>query len=227
MRNPPPPPRSLLLFSRHVSDGLPDDWCGVPEIGGRPTQDGTPGIRDTDSVQSSIPCLRCDVRPISSRPATNSCSQTAVDAAYRVSAWSYREDSSLELNQPPFPGVRRRCSGAGTSDLPPLSGVSASSATMPGGPADACNLRFRRSSGAGSDVLRSYGDLGGPRRAGTILLRGQTGPGSTRGSAILPTVLPSEIDLTALDLFEKMDAGRVARIARAWRTRVGGGIFIP
>ena len=73
MRNPPYlPPRSLLLFSRHVSERTARRLvAGVPEIRGVVrTVDGTPGIRDTDSEPVSIPCLQgATSGPISSRPA--------------------------------------------------------------------------------------------------------------------------------------------------------------
>ncbi len=61
---------------------------------------------------------------------------------------------------------------------------------------------------------RSYGDLRrSPVGREPILVARADGARVYQGDLrSLPTVLPSEIDLTALDLFEKMDADRVARI---------------
>ncbi len=43
----------------------------------------------------------------------------------------------------------------------------------------------------------------------------------------LHTVLPPDVDLTVIDLFEKRHRGLVDEIVREWREKVGGDIFIP
>ncbi|HDR72656.1 MAG TPA: hypothetical protein ENN85_01880 [Methanoculleus sp.] len=43
----------------------------------------------------------------------------------------------------------------------------------------------------------------------------------------LPAVLPPDVDLTALDLFEKRQRAKVKSVLDDWKQRVGGEVFIP
>ena len=43
----------------------------------------------------------------------------------------------------------------------------------------------------------------------------------------LHTVLPADVDLSVIDIFEKRDRELTRRVADEWRSRVGGEVFIP
>jgi len=40
-------------------------------------------------------------------------------------------------------------------------------------------------------------------------------------------VLPRQVDLTAIDLFEKDQAARVRSVLEEWKQLAGGEVFIP
>jgi len=243
MRNPPYlPPRSLLLFSRHVSERTARRLvAGVPEIRGVVrTVDGTPGIRDTDSEPVEYTLLAgCDVRADIFQTRAGPIVVYKQQSTLHIEFPRGRNEKILSLERQ----ISRRrprafvdaCSGAGTLGLAAaLAGVECviyNDAWYAAAYWTARNLEVNRGSlGSGEvTIYRSYGDLRrSPVGREPILVARADGARVYQGDLrCLPAVLPPEIDLTALDLFEKMDADRVARIARAWRTQVGGGIFIP
>ena len=229
MRNPPYlPPRSLLLFSRHVSERTARRLvAGVPEIRGVVrTVDGTPGIRDTDSEPVEYTLLAgCDVRA--------DIFQTRAGPIV-----VYKQQSTLHIEFPrgrneKILSLERQISRVpGRSSTPVWCwhpGLAASQVwrrhlqrcLVCGGLLTARNLRLIRESRERDDVTALTATSGAPVGREPILLRGRRGQ-VYQGTAIPPTVLPSEIDLTALDL-EKMDAGSDTRAGDPG----GGGLFIP
>jgi len=239
------PPRSLVLLSRSVGERAAARLVGeVPEVRGVVRTDaGTPGVRDTDAAPKEYTLLAgCDVR-------------ADVFATRRGPIVVYKQQSVLHVEFPRGRNekilslereiARHRpqtfvdaCSGAGTLGLAAARAgvprVIANDAWFAAACWTACNLRVNREFLGIEEVTmhRAYDDLRRrPVARDPILVATAAGPqeievyqGDLR---LLPGVLPPGIDLTALDLFEKEDAGKADRITRAWLTRVGGAIFIP
>ncbi|WP_342771734.1 hypothetical protein [Methanoculleus sp. UBA300] len=239
------PSRSLVLLSRSVGDRAAARLVAeVPEVRGVVrTGAGTPGISDTDAAPMTYTLLAgCDVR-------------ADVFSTRRGPVVVYKQQSALHVEFPrgrnekilalerEIGRCRPRtfvdaCSGAGTL------GIAAARAGVPHVICNdawyaaacwtACNLQVNRESLGIEEVTihRSYDDLRSrPVAQDPLLVATAAGreevhvyQGDLR---LLPAVLPPEIDLSALDLFEKADTGKVGRITRAWQARVGGVIFIP
>lgn len=243
MRNPPYlPPDSLLLLSRRVGERTARRLVsGVPEVRGVVrTVDGTPGVRDTDSEPLEHTLLAgCDVRADVFQTRAGPIVVYKQQSVLHIEFPRGRNEKILSLErqigrQHPRTFVDA-CSGAGTLGLAAaLAGVECviyNDAWYAAAYWTASNIQVNHESLGSGDVkfYRSYDDL---RRS--PVAREPVPVASAEGARVyqgdlrcLPTVLPPEIDLTALDLFGKEDSARVARIAHAWQTRVGGGIFIP
>lgn len=243
MRNPPYlSPGSLLLLSREVGERTARRLVsGVPEVRGVVrTADGTPGLRDTglEPLEHTLLAgcdVRADVFPTRAGPIVVYKQQSVLHIEFPRD----RNEKILSLErqisrQHPRTFVDA-CSGPGTLGLAAsLAGVECviySDAWYAAAYWTARNIQVNREALGSGEVkfYRSYDDL---RRS--PVAREPVPVASAEGSRVyqadlrcLPAVLPPEIDLTALDLFGKEDSSRVARIARAWQSRVGGGIFIP
>ena len=246
MRRPPYlPPRSLVLLSRSVGARAAARLVAtVPEVRGViRAGTGTPGIRDTDAEPETHTLLAgCDVRadvfPTRAGPVVVYKQQSALHVEFPRG----RDEKILALER----RIRERrprtfvdaCSGAGTLGLAAARAgvprVIANDAWYAAASWTACNLRVNQEFLGIEEVTihRSYDDLRHcPVARDPVLVATAAGAQEARvyqgDLRLLPAVLPPGIDLTALDLFEKVDAGKVDRIAGAWRARVGGAIFIP
>ena len=239
------PPRSLLLLSRSIGERaaacLVDE---VPEVRGVVrTEAGTPGITDTDAEPQAYTLLAgCDVRadifPTTRGPIVVYKQQSVLHIEF--SRGQNEKILSLEREiARHHPGTFvDACSGAGTLTLAAFRAgvprVIANDAWYAAAFWTACNLQVNREALKIEEVTmhRSYDDLRrrpvarDPVRIATAAGRGEVEvyQGDLR---LLSAVLPPGIDLTALDLFEKNDPGKVEEITGAWQTRVGGAIFIP
>lgn len=239
------PARSLVLLSRQVGERAAARLVAeVPEVRGVVrTNAGTPGVRDTDAAPEAYTLLAgCDVRadifPTRSGPVVVYKQQSVLHIEFPRA----RNEKVISLERE-IARCRPRtfvdaCCGAGTLGLAAgrtgVPRVIYNDAWYAAAFWTACNLQVNREALGLEEVTvhRSYDDLRRtPVARDPILVATATGSeeavvylGDLR---LLPTVLPAEVDLTALDLFEKADAGKIDRISRAWQARVGGAIFIP
>jgi len=239
------PARSLVLLSRSVGEQAAARLVAeVPEVRGVVRTDGgTPGIRDTDAAPVTHTLLAgCDVRadifPTRAGPVVVYKQQSVLHVEFPRD----RNAKILSLERE-IARCRPRtfvdaCCGAGTLGLAAARAgvprVICNDAWYAAAYWTACNLRVNREAlGIGEvTVHRTYDDLRRSPVARALILvadaAGGEGAAVYQGALrLLPAVLPPEVDLAALDLFETEDAGRSEQIARAWRARVGGVIFIP
>ncbi|MDV2481136.1 hypothetical protein F8E02_03745 [Methanoculleus sp. Wushi-C6] len=239
------PPRSLVLLSRSVGERAAARLLAeVPEVRGVVRTDaGTPGVRDTDAAPQTYTLLAgCDVRadvfPTRSGPVVVYKQQSVLHVEFPRD----RNEKILSLEREI---ARRRprtfvdaCSGAGTLGLAAgragVPRVIYNDAWYAAAYWTACNLRANREALGIEEVtiLRSYENLRqNPVAQDPVLVA--TAAGAREAAVyqgdlrLLAAVLPPEVDLAALDLFEKADAGKIEGITRAWQARVGGAIFIP
>jgi hypothetical protein len=239
------PPGSLLLLSRSVEERAAARLVAeVPEVRGVVRAGaGTPGVRDTDTEPMTHTLLAgCDVRadvfPTLRGPVVVYKQQSALHVEFPRD----RDQKILSLERE----IRRRrprtfvdaCSGAGTLGLAAARAgvprVICNDAWYAAAYWTACNLQVNREFLDIGEVTmhRSYDDLR-RREVARDPLPVATAAGAQEIEVyqgdlrLLPAVLPPEVDLAALDLFEKADAGKVSQLTRAWQTRVGGAIFIP
>ena len=239
------PPRSLVFLSRSIEEQAAARLVAtVPEIRGVIRAGaGTPGITDTDAEPQAYTLLAgCDVRadifPTRAGPIVVYKQQSALHIEFPRD----RDEKILSLEREIDRHHPRTfvdaCSGAGTLGLAAaragIPRVIANDAWFAAAYWTARNLQVNRDYLDIEDVTmhRSYGDL---RR--TPVAREPIRVATTAGAQeievyqgdlrLLPAALPPDIDLAALDLFEKTDTRKVDRITRAWRARVGGAIFIP
>jgi len=246
MRRPPYlPPRSLLLLSRSVGERAAARLVAeVPEVRGVVrTEGGTPGITDTDAAPQAYTLLAgCDVRadifPTARGPIVVYKQQSVLHIEFSRGQNEKILSLEREIGRH-HPGTFvDACSGAGTLALAAVRAgvprVIANDAWYAAAFWTACNLQVNREALKIEEVTmhRPYGDLRrrpvarDPVRIATAAGRGEIEvyQGDLRD---LAAVLPPGIDLTALDLFEKADTGKIRAMTRAWQTRVGGAIFIP
>jgi len=239
------PPGSLLLLSRSVGERAAARLVAeVPEVRGVVRAGaGTPGVRDTDAEPMTHTLLAgCDVR-------------ADVFSTRRGPVVVYKQQSALHVEFPRDRDQkilslerelgRRRprtfvdaCSGAGTLGLAAARAgvprVICNDAWYAAAYWTAYNLQVNREFLDIGEVTmhRSYDDLR-RREVARDPLPVATAAGAQEIEVyqgdfrLLPAVLPPEVDLAALDLFEKADIGKVGRITRAWHARVGGALFIP
>lgn len=243
MRRPPYlPPRSLVLLSRAIGEQAAARLIDtVPEVKGVvKAGPGTPGINDTDAAPTTHTLLAgCDVRadifPTRAGPIAVYKQQSVLHIEFPRN----RDEKILSLERQ----IREHrprvfvdaCSGAGTLGLAAarmgVPRVICNDAWYAAAYWTACNLHLNREFLKIGEVTmhRSYDDLRrNPVARDPILIADTEEAAVYQGDLrLLSTVLPPEVDLTALDLFEKRDAGKVARITRAWQSSVGGVIFIP
>lgn len=239
------PPGSLVLLSRTVGERAAARLvAGVPEVRGVVrTGIATPGITDTDAAPQAYTLLSgCDVRadvfPTRAGPVVVYKQQSALHVEFPRS----RNEKILSLERE-IARCRPRtfvdaCSGAGTLGLAAARAgvprVIANDAWYAAAYWTACNLRVNReflgieevTMHASCDDLRRRPVARDPVRVATAAgaQEIEVYQGDLR---LLSTVLPAEVDLAALDLFEKADSRKVEEITRAWHARVGGAIFIP
>ncbi|MCK9276853.1 MAG: hypothetical protein M0P22_02045 [Methanoculleus sp.] len=239
------PPGSLLLLSRSVGERAAARLVAeVPEVRGVVRAGaGTPGVRDTDAEPMTHTLLAgCDVR-------------ADVFSTRRGPVVVYKQQSALHVEFPRDRDQkilslerelgRRRprtfvdaCSGAGTLGLAAARAgvprVICNDAWYAAAYWTAYNLQVNREFLDIGEVTmhRSYDDLR-RREVARDPLPVATAAGAQEIEVyqgdfrLLPAVLPPEVDLAALDLFEKADTGKVGRITGAWHARVGGALFIP
>lgn len=246
MRSPPYlPPDSLVLLSRSAGERAAARLVAeVPEVRGVVrTGAGAPGIGDTDAEPSVHALLAgCDVRadvfPTRAGPVAVYKQQSVLHVEFPRG----RDEKILSLEHE-IDRYRPRtfvdaCSGAGTLGLAAaragIPRVIANDAWYAAAYWTACNFRVNREFLGIEEVTmhRSYDDL---RR--WPVARDPVPVATAAGAQeievyqgdlrLLPAVLSPEIDLAALDLFEKADGRKVEEITRAWCARVGGAIFIP
>ncbi|MCM2465040.1 hypothetical protein [Methanoculleus oceani] len=239
------PPRSLVLLSRSVGERAAARLVAeVPEVRGVVrTGAGTPGITDTDAAPQAYTLLAgCDVRadifPTRAGPIVVYKQQSVLHVEFPRDQNEKILSLEREIGQHRPRTFVDACSGAGTLALAAVRAgiprVIANDAWYAAAFWTTCNLRVNREVlGIGEVTMhRSCDDLRRrPVARDPVLVATVTGAqeievyqGDLR---LLPAVLPPEIDLAALDLFEKADAGKVGRITGAWQARVGGAIFIP
>lgn len=246
LRQPPYlPPRSLVLLSQVVGERAAARLVAeVPEVRGVVRAGaGTPGIADTDAEPHAHTLLAgCDVRadvfPTRAGPVVVYKQQSVLHIEFPrgIDAKILSLEREIERHHPRT--FVDACSGAGTL------GIAAARAGVPRVICNdawyaaaywtACNLRVNREFLAIEEVTvhRSYDDLRrSPVARDPALVATAAGAQEVEvyqgDLRLLDAVLPQNIDLSALDLFEKADAAKVSRIAAAWRARVGGDIFIP
>ncbi|WP_214020965.1 hypothetical protein [Methanoculleus sp.] len=239
------PPSSLVLLSRSVGERTAARLVAeVPEVRGVVRAGaGTPGVRDTDAEPNVHALLAgCDVRADVFSTRQGPIVIYKQQSVLHVEFPRDRDEKILSLErrireQRPRTFVDA-CCGAGTLGLAAARAgvprVIANDAWYAAAYWTACNLRVNREFlGIGEVTMhRSCDDL--RRRP---VARDPVPVATASGAQeievyqgdlrLLPAVLPPEIDLAALDLFEKADAGKIEEITRAWRARVGGAIFIP
>jgi hypothetical protein len=246
MRAPPYlPPRSLLLLSPNISQAVADRLITeVPEVNGVVrTEAGTPGISDTDAAPQMHTLLAgCDVR-----------ADVFPTRAGEVVVYKQQSVLHIEFPRGHDPKIRsmerevRRllpqtfvdaCCGAGTLGL---------AAARMGVPRVICNdAWYAAAYWAGFNLLvnrdllrvegvamhREYAEM---RRLPVARdpIPVATACGDTEVEVYqgdlrdLATVLPPDVGLTAIDLFDKRDPEKVRLIMETWQARVGGGVFIP
>jgi len=239
------PPRSLLLLSRSVGERTAARLIAeVPEVRGVVRTDGgTPGVRDTDAAPVTYTLLggcdvRADVFPTRAGPVVVYKQQSVMHIEFPRDHNEKILSLEREIDRCRPRTFVDACSGAGTLGLAAgragIPRVIYNDAWYAAAYWTARNLEVNREALGLREVTmhRSYDDLRRlPVGREPILVATATGAGEAvvyQGDLrLLPDLLPAGIDLTALDLFEKEDAERTERIARAWRTRVGGVIFIP
>ena len=239
------PPGSLVLLSRSARERTAGRLVAeVPEIRGVVrTGPGTPGVSDTGAEPAEHALLAgCDVRSDVFTTRAGPIVIYKQQSALHIEFPRERDPKILSLEREMDRHQPRMfvdaCCGAGTLSLAAaragIPHVIANDAWYAAAYWTACNLQVNREScGVGEVTMhRSYDDLRRlPVARDPILVATANGAheievyqGDLR---LLPTVLPPGIDLAALDLFEKKDAGKIEAITRAWRARVGGAIFIP
>ncbi|WP_292522054.1 hypothetical protein [Methanoculleus sp.] len=243
MQSPPYlPPGSLVLLSRSVGERAAARLvASVPEIRGVVRTDGrTPGITDTDAGPLTHTLLAgCDVRADIFSTRAGPVVVYKQQSVLHIEFPRDRDEKILSLEQEIGRHRPRTfvdaCCGAGTL------GLAAARAGVPrviyndawyaAAYWTASNLRVNREAlGIGEVAIRrTYDDLRRrPVARDPVLVAETEGAAVYQGDLrLLSAVLPPKIDLTALDIFEKRDAGKVARITRAWEASVGGAIFIP
>ncbi len=239
------PPNSLVLLSRSVGERAAARLIAeVPEVRGVVRAGaGTPGVRDTDAEPKTHTLLAgCDVRadifPTRRGPVVVYKQQSALHVEFPRD----RDEKILSLEHQIEERRPRTfvdaCSGAGTLGLAAARAgvphVICNDAWYAAAYWTACNLRVNREFLEIGEVTmhRSYDDLRRrPVARDPVLVATAAGAQEIEvyqgDFRLLPAVLPPQIDLAALDLFEKADAGKVGRITEAWQARVGGAIFIP
>ncbi|MDN5340051.1 MAG: hypothetical protein PWQ30_1160 [Euryarchaeota archaeon] len=239
------PPDSLVLLSRSVGERAAARLVAeVPEVRGVVrTGAGRPGISDTDAEPQAYTLLAgCDVRadifPTRAGPVVIYKQQSAMHIEFPRE----RDEKILSLEREIGRHRPRTfvdaCSGAGTL------GIAAARAGVPRVIANdawyaaafwtACNVAVNREFlGVGEVAMHaSYDDLR-RRPVGRDPVLVATAAGAQEIEVYqgdlrhLAAVLPPEIDLVALDLFEKNNGHKIEEITGAWRDRVGGAIFIP
>ena len=241
------PPDSLVLLSRSAGKRAAARLVAeIPEVRGVVrTGAAAPGISDTDTDAEPAGhtllagCdVRADVFPTRAGPVAVYKEQSALHVEFPRG----RDEKILSLERE-IDRYRPRtfvdaCSGAGTLGLAAARAgvphVIANDAWYAAAFWTACNFRVNQEVlGIGEVAMhRSYDDLRRrPVARDPVLIATAAGTreievyqGDLR---LLSAVLPPRIDLAALDLFEKNDAGKVEEITGAWRARVGGAIFIP
>ncbi len=239
------PPNSLVLLSRSVGERAAARLVAeVPEVRGVVrTGAGTPGITDTDAAPQAYTLLAgCDVRadifPTRAGPIVVYKQQSVLHVEFPRGQNEKILSLEREIGQHRPRTFVDACCGSGTLALAAVRAgtprVIANDAWYAAAFWTACNLRVNREVlGIGEVTMhRSCDDLRRrPVARDPVLVATVTGAqeievyqGDLR---LLSAVLPPEVDLTALDLFEKADAGKVEEITRAWQARVGGAIFIP
>ncbi|MDK2890958.1 MAG: hypothetical protein PWR21_1590 [Methanoculleus sp.] len=246
MRSPPYlPPDSLVLLSRSAGERAAARLVAeVPEVRGVVrTGAGAPGISDTDAEPAGHTLLAgCDVRadvfPTRAGPVAVYKQQSVLHVEFPRG----RDEKILSLERE-IDRYRPRtfvdaCCGAGTLGLAAaragIPRVIANDAWYAAAYWTACNLRVNREF-LGIEEVTMHRSCDGLRHR--PVARDPVPVASASGTQeievyqgdlrLLPAVLPPEIDLAALDLFEKADGRKVEEITRAWRARVGGAIFIP
>jgi hypothetical protein len=239
------PAGSLILLSGVVGEQSATRIIAeVPEVRGViQAGAGTPGIADLDAEPMTHTLLAgCDVRadifPTRAGPVVVYKQQSTLHVEFP------RDHNEKILTLEREIGRRRprtfvdACSGAGTLGLAAaragIHHVVTNDAWYAAACWTACNLQVNREFLDIEEVTicRSYGDLADhPVARDPILVATATGAqeievyqGDLR---VFDSLLLPDVDLTALDLFEKKDAGEISRISAAWRARVGGDIFIP
>jgi hypothetical protein len=246
MQKPPHlPERSLLLLSRSVSQQTADRlFAEVPEIRGVVgTGTGTPGIRDThaEPVVHSL-LAGCDVR------ADVFPTRTGPIVVYKQQSVMHIEFP--RMHDPKVRSVEREvakgrprtfvdaCCGAGTLGLIAarmgVPRVICNDAWYAAAYWTACNLRVNRES-LGLDEVRILRDYDGlkshpvAREPVHVATAGGDREMEVYQADLreLPAVMPPDVDLTVIDLFDKGEAERVRLITETWQARVGGGVFIP
>ncbi len=239
------PPRSLVLLSRSVGARAAARLVAtVPEVRGViRAGTGTPGIRDTDAEPETHTLLAgCDVRadvfPTRAGPVVVYKQQSALHVEFPRAHDPKILSLEREIGRHRPRTFVDACSGAGTLGLAAARAgvprVIANDAWYAAAYWTARSLQVNREFLGIERVTmhRSYDDLRS-REVAREPIRVATAAGAQEVEVyqgdlrLLPAVLPAGVDLAALDLFEKADAEKVDRITRAWRTRVGGAIFIP
>ena len=239
------PPRSLVLLSRSVGERAAARLVAeVPEVRGVVrTGAATPGIKDTDAEPGEYTLLAgCDVRADIFHTRAGPVVVYKQQSALHIEFPRDRDPKILALEREIGRHRPRTfvdaCSGAGTLGLAAVRAgvphVIANDAWYAAAYWTACNLQVNREFlGIGEVTMhRSYDDLR-RRPVARDPIQVATAAGTQEAHVyqgdlrLLPTVLPARVDLTALDLFEKADAGKVGRITGAWQASVGGAIFIP
>jgi hypothetical protein len=246
MQRPPHlPERSLLLLSRSVSRRTAVRlFADVPEVRGVVGAGaGTPGIADTDVEPVTHSLLAgCDVR------ADVFPARTGPIVVYKQQSVMHIEfprghDPKIRSVERQITKARPRtfvdaCSGAGTLGLIAarmgVPRVICNDAWYAAAYWTACNLQVNRES-LGLDRVAVHRDYAGMKSHPVARepIHVATAGGDHEIEVYwadlrdLPAVLPPDVDLTAIDLFDKGEAERVRLITGAWQSRVGGGVFIP
>lgn len=239
------PAGSLILLSRVVGErSAARIIAEVPEVRGVVRAGaGTPGIADLDAEPATHTLLAgCDVRadifPTRAGPVVVYKQQSTLHVEFP------RNHNEKILTLEREIGRRRprtfvdACSGAGTLGLVAaragIPHVIENDAWYAAAFWTACNIQVNREFLDIEEVTirRSYSDLADhPVARDPVLVATAAGAQEVevyQGDLRVfdATILPG-VDLTALDLFGKEDAGKIDQISAAWRARVGGDIFIP
>lgn len=239
------PPRSLVLLSRSVGERAAARLvAGVPEVRGVVrTGAERPGISDTGAEPQTYTLLAgCDVRadvfPTRAGPIVVYKQQSALHIEFSRGQNEKILSLEREIDRHRPETFVDACSGAGTLALAAARAgvprVIANDAWYAAAFWTACNVAVNREFLGIDEVTMhaSYDDLRRrPVARDPVMVASAAGAqefevyqGDLR---LLSAVLPPRIDLSALDLFEKNDPGKVEEITGAWRARVGGAIFIP